>query len=306
MSEKKMRVLLAEGDSGETSAALRALFPEEQNRLDLTIVSAVSTLIATFEIVNPEVIFLDLSLAHPDALDVVRYVHRATPGVPLIVVAGAADKHYAEQSVSEGAMDYLEKGFLNAKTIERVLNMALEHNTLGGLADLLRDPLTGLYIRDGLLTLGARAMETAKRRGSTLVLICIRIENLPGLRAEFGLAAVDTALREVAGLLKGSFRRTDIVARIGKSQLAGLAVDAIEPSGPVLCQRLNKRIAALNRERGSHGPLELRMNVGFWSSKGEETFPEFLGRVESGLRLPEFPDIPDNASQKTVSAVKDK
>src|SRR5216684_3864598 len=66
MNEKKLRILLAEGDSGETAAALRELYPEGQDGLELTNVSAVSTLIATLEIVNPEFIFLDLSLAHPD------------------------------------------------------------------------------------------------------------------------------------------------------------------------------------------------------------------------------------------------
>jgi len=66
MSEKKLRILLAEGVPAETAAALRELYPEGQDGLELTNVSAVSTLIATLEIVNPEFIFLDLSLAHPD------------------------------------------------------------------------------------------------------------------------------------------------------------------------------------------------------------------------------------------------
>jgi hypothetical protein len=52
-------------------------------------------------------------------------------------------------------MDYLLKGFSDSRTLERVLRAALEHNMLGGLADLLRDPLTRLYTRDGFLTLGA-------------------------------------------------------------------------------------------------------------------------------------------------------
>src|SRR2546430_7786457 len=38
-----------------------------------------------------------------------------------------------------------------------------------------------------------------------------------------------------------------------------LAVDAPEPSAPVLCQRMEKRIAVFNRERGPRGPLELRI-----------------------------------------------
>src|SRR5258707_6104259 len=53
---------------------------------------------------------------------------------------------------------------------------------------------------------------------------------------------------------------TDIVARLEESQFAALAVDAIEPSAPVLCQRVEKRIAVLNRDMGPWGPLELRIS----------------------------------------------
>jgi diguanylate cyclase (GGDEF)-like protein len=284
MNERKLRILLAEGGPGETASALRALYPEGQDGLELTSVSGVSTLIASLEIVNPEVIFLDLSLARPDPVDAVRRVHRSAPAVPLIVLADGSEKNSAVRSLSQGALDYLLKGSIDPRTLERVLRAALEHNTLDGLADLLRDSLTGLYIREGFLTLGERAMEAAKNRESTLVLLCMRIKNLAALRAEYGPSAVESSLREVATLLAGSFRRTDIVARLGDSQFAALAVDAAEPSAPVLCQRFEKRIAMLNRDMGPWGPLELRMSARFWSPKEATTFSEFLDSVEAGLR----------------------
>jgi PleD family two-component response regulator len=178
MRNKKLRVLLAEGSSGEAVAALRTLFPEDQERLELTVVSTVATLIATIEVVNPEVILLDLSLAQTDPIDAVRLVHRAAGAVPLIVIADEANKNCADKCLSHGALDCLIKGSMDPQTFERVLRAALEHNTLDGLADLLRDGVTELYIRDGFLTLGARAMETARRNDSTLILLCLRIENL--------------------------------------------------------------------------------------------------------------------------------
>jgi hypothetical protein len=63
MNGKKLHILLAEAHPDETACALRALYPDGQGGLELTNVSSVSTLIATLEIVNPEVIFLDLALA---------------------------------------------------------------------------------------------------------------------------------------------------------------------------------------------------------------------------------------------------
>jgi len=305
MNEKKLRILVAEGNPGEIAPALRALYPEAQDSLDLTVVSGVSILIATLDIVNPEVIFLDLALTHPAPMDAVRRVQRSAPAVPLIVVAGASDKDCAVNSLSHGAQDYLLKGFIDSRTLERVLRAALERNTLEGLADLLRDPLTGLYTRDGFLTLGARAMEMAKNRGSTLVLLCLRIENLEAVRTGYGPSAVESSLSEVAKVLAGSFRRTDILARLGESQFAALAVDAVEPSAPVLRQRLEKRIEMLDRDIGPWGPLELRMSARFWSAKDAIVFSEFLDSVESELRIPQAASLEEAALRQAVSAAEE-
>jgi DNA-binding NtrC family response regulator len=83
---------------------LRSLYPEEQDSLELTIVSSVSTLLATLDIINPEVIFLDLTVANPDPLNAVRRVHRSAPAVPLIVLADGNDKDCALKSLSQGAL----------------------------------------------------------------------------------------------------------------------------------------------------------------------------------------------------------
>lgn len=98
-------------------------------------------------------------------------------------------------------------GLFDTRTLEGVLREALAHNTLEGLADLLRDSVTGLYIRDGFLTLGKRAMETAKRRKSTLVLLC---------------------MSEVAALLAGGFRGTDIIARLGPTTLGRVVREILD------------------------------------------------------------------------------
>lgn len=284
MKQKKLRILLAEGDSSGTAAALRDLFPGEQSGLELTVVSGVSTLLASLELVNPEVILLELSVAYPDPLEAVRVVHRAAPAAPLIVIAGEAEKSLAEQSLRRGALDYLLKEHTDTHALEQALRVALERNTLEGLADLLRNPVTGLYSRDGFLTLGEHAMDAARQKNSTLVLLCLRIENLSSIRTEFGLPSAESSLREVGRLLAGSFRRTDIVAQLGESQFAALAIDAVEPSGPVLCQRLERRIAALNQGIGPWGPLEIRLTAGFWSPGQAISFGKLLDGVEAGLR----------------------
>lgn len=284
MTAKKFRVLLAEGAPGEAAESLRALYPGSDSALELSIVSTLSTLLATIELAVPEAIFLDLSLGKPDPLEVVRRVHRAAPGIPLIVFADLAEKSYAARSISEGAIDYLLKGFMDTRAVERVLRTALERNTLEGLADLLRDPLTGLYNRDGFTTLGTRSLETAMRTGGTLVLLCALIENYSTLLEEIGSIGCDQAVREAAELVGTCFRRSDFLGRLGDAQFAALAVDAAEPSATVLRQRVESRLAIYSRSPQPWGRLALRLSVGFWGANDTRSFPEFLDAVESDLR----------------------
>lgn len=301
---EKLRVLVAEGSSGQAASVLRELFPADQGGMELTEVSGVSTLMASLNLVSPEVILLELALAAPDALETVRLVHRARPEIPLIVIGDSAEKDAAAASVREGAMDYLLKDQMDARTVDRVLRGALERNTLQGLADLLRDPLTGLYIRDGFLTLGSQVMESAKQKGGNLVLLCVRFENLESIRKDFGQNAAESSLREVAALLTRSFRRTDVIGRIGESQFAALAVSAVEPSAPVLLQRLKKRLEALNSEARNWGPLKLRMVARFWQQNAAGTFADFLDEVEAGLRMTELPPRQEREAEKAIEVTE--
>jgi diguanylate cyclase (GGDEF)-like protein len=290
MTQKKVRILLAEDDSAETVDILASLFPGSTGGLDLTVVSTMATLIPTVKMVDPELILLDLELSLSNPLDAVHLVHRSAPGIPLVVLADPAKKQYAAQSLSEGAMDYVLKGFMDARTLGRVLRAALERNTFEGLADLLRDPMTGLYTREGLLTLRARFQEDAQRTGGALVLICALFENLHTLREGFGPGAADHALQDVAQILVHSCRRSDIVARLGQEQFAVLAVDAVAPSAPVMRRRLARHLAVRNKTRSPWGPIDLRTSVGTWSAKNGRNFSDFADAVEADLRNVGMPE----------------
>lgn len=304
MVQKKLRILLAESEPSETADTLQQLFPDSSGGLDLTVVSTMATLIPTVKVVDPEIILLDLELSMRDPLDAVHLVHRSAPGIPLIVLADPSRKQYAAQSLSEGAMDYVLKGYTDARTLGRMLRTALEKNTFEGLTDLLRDPMTGLYTREGLQTLGSRCQEEARRTGESMVLICALFENLNTLRDGFGPGAADHALRDVASLLVGICRRSDLVARLGPAQFAVLAVDAIAPSAPVMRQRLEKHLATHNQTRSPWGPIDLRLSVGAWSAKDGRSFAEFVDAVESELRqVAADPPKPDAYEVPEVKAV---
>ena len=96
-----------------------------------------------------------------------------------------------------------------------------------------------------------------------------------------------------------------MIGRIGESQFAALAVNAVEPSVPVLLQRLRKRLEALNHDPGPQGPLELLMTARFWQRDAEKTFAVFLDEVEAGLRSKPSLNVKAGKAAKLVETAKE-
>jgi diguanylate cyclase (GGDEF)-like protein len=240
---------------------------------------------------------LDLSLNLREPMDAVHLVHRTAPGVPLVVLADPAEKEHGARSLTEGATDLLLKGQIDEHTLERALQTALERNTVTGLTDLLRDQVTGLYSREGFLTIGRQRQEEAKRPGGSMVLICALFDNLPALRGALGAETAGHALNDVAALLKGCCRRSDVVGRLGEGQFAILGVDAIAPSAEVMRSRLKQHLAVHNQTRSRWGPIDLRTSIGSWTPRDLRPFSEFLDSIESRLRIAEEEIIGEGVSQ---------
>jgi two-component system, cell cycle response regulator len=244
--------------------------------LELTSVSNAATLLPSIQLATPEIIFLDLALFPKEPMAAVRSVHRAAPRIPLITLADGSQKKSAEQSLREGAMDYVLREHADGTTLNRVLRAALQRNTVLGLTDLLRDAQTGLHNIEGFNALAKKAMLAAQQTGGQLVLLTAALENLQALRAEYGPWAGEQAIQDVAALLRGSFRKSDVVARLGETEFAVLAMDAAEPSAAVMLQRVKTHLVGVNETRKPWGKLELRLNANFWSPHGGQEVPELL------------------------------
>jgi diguanylate cyclase (GGDEF)-like protein len=282
---KNIRILLAGDNSGKAAQALRMLFCAPEHELELTAVSTVATLLPTLGVVAPEIIVLDLAIAQGAPRETVRRVHRAAPSIPLIVLADEARKEGAKETLADGAIDYILREFMDEATLSRIFRGALERNTLEGLADMLRDPSTGLYTRDGLMTIGSSILERTRRNGGTTALFCILLQNLAELRHELGNGAADSVLQGLTATLGDCFRRSDILGRIGDAQFAVVAVDATESGASILRQRLERRLALLLQVPKFSSPLQFFVNGGMWNCSEPATFAEFLDSIESGLRV---------------------
>ncbi|MBZ5703130.1 MAG: diguanylate cyclase [Acidobacteriia bacterium] len=266
---------------------MQELIPNLGSECQLTLATSVPTLVPTIAAVRPDAIFLDISLCWPEPLQVVRRVRGAAPSTPLIILANPADKQFAALSLAEGAQDYLLKGYVDARTVERVLRAALERAAVAAESpEVLRDALTGLYNARGFETLAERALQRTRRAGGTLLILWVREEKLEAVRAELGSKAAERLQMEIAEVLAGSFRRSDLLGRVAEGEFVVLAAEAGEASAPLLGHRLETRLAQQNRAAGRKFPLTVRVGSRLWSAESDVSLETLMRESAAAAGAP--------------------
>jgi len=124
----------------------------------------------------------------------------------------------------------------------------------------ITDPLTALNNRRGFMTLAEQQIKNAQRSGSRLLLSFIDLDDMKSINDKYGHEEGDKALISAAAILKNTFRKSDIVARVGGDEFAVLAVNATEDDPEILTMRLWKQIDAFNEE--NRMPYSLSMSIG--------------------------------------------
>ena len=90
-----------------------------------------------------------------------------------------------------------------------------------------RDPLTGLYNRRFLHEVVGLELSRAKRKGSTVALVMIDIDNFKSFNDTYGHAAGDCLIRKVADSLHSSVRSNDVLCRYGGDEFSLVMPEAL-------------------------------------------------------------------------------
>jgi len=93
----------------------------------------------------------------------------------------------------------------------------------------LRDDLTGLYNRRGLVALAEQQVRMAERTREGFEVVFIDLDGLKQINDSFGHPIGDQALLDTAAILRATFRDSDVLARLGGDEFAALVLG--DPSG---------------------------------------------------------------------------
>jgi len=143
----------------------------------------------------------------------------------------------------------------------------------------LRDELTGLYNRRGFYVLAEQALRLAQRSGKTLSVLFIDVDDLKQINDRHGHEVGSSLLNEVAEFLKESFRRTDVIGRIGGDEFAVAGVSS-EAAMNIALERLERSTAERNAQHGRLHPFSFSIGHVTSEVSGSESLEELLGKAD--------------------------
>ncbi|MDD5670164.1 MAG: GGDEF domain-containing response regulator [Candidatus Omnitrophica bacterium] len=221
---------------------------------------------------HPDVIFLDLNLPDKQGLFTFTEIHARLQKIPIVIISALDDSKLALEAVREGAQDYVLKGAIDSSIFPRIALMAVERQQiLQDLSELSTyDELTKLYNRRGFMTFGAEYLKLSKRTGRDLTILYVDLDGLKTINDTYGHASGDFALIKTAGVLRQTFRDSDIIARIGSDEFAVIAVEAPKSSAGMLTERLLRTVDDCNRK--SQLPFKISVSVGSSSFDSDKLF----------------------------------
>src|SRR5215212_628842 len=146
----------------------------------------------------------------------------------------------------------------------------------------LKDDLTGLFNRRGLLKQAAPYFDFARRQKEKLLLLFIDLDGMKKINDEFGHNEGDNALIQTAAILNRSFRSTDIIARLGGDEFTVLVTD-LNASKEDAISRLNESLKAYNSSEARGPKLAFSIGVATLEPERMACFEELLEQADQAM-----------------------
>jgi diguanylate cyclase (GGDEF)-like protein len=211
-----------------------------------------------------EACLLDYQLGPKDGLQLIREALAAGCRTPIVFLTAESSPQVDIEAMNAGALDYLVKGEITPRSLERSLRYALKlGETLEALRQLAtRDQLTGLLNRREFDRIMAEEAERCRRFGQPLALVMVDIDHFKAVNDTHGHQAGDAVLREIAKTLTGQLRTVDRVARIGGEEFALVLMQTGRSAATEVAQRVVEAVAASPVVIESGASLRLTISAG--------------------------------------------
>ncbi len=150
------------------------------------------------------------------------------------------------------------------------------------LALSLTDQLTNLYNRRRFLVLAEQYLKVVIRTKKRLLLFYIDVDDLKWINDHCGHHEGDQALIALAGILRGTFRESDVVARIGGDEFVVL-LESTDENGQMLIDRLDENIRDYNAKAPRNYKLSASIGVARFEAENPIPIDELLSKADASM-----------------------
>jgi diguanylate cyclase (GGDEF)-like protein len=145
------------------------------------------------------------------------------------------------------------------------------------------DHLTGLSQRAPFVERIDEELARARRQGAPLSVAILDIDSFKAFNDAFGHPAGDRALRLVGTRLRGSVRKSDLVARFGGEEFVVAFPETEVEQARLRVEHIRTELARVNIQVGrEQRQVTISAGVGSWPADGD-TFEAVLARADARL-----------------------
>ncbi|MBI3073199.1 MAG: GGDEF domain-containing response regulator [Deltaproteobacteria bacterium] len=286
-----IRVLQVEDDALQHDLVQALLRHAQHARFDFEHVDRLEDALRRLTDRAFDVVLLDFSLPDGVGLEILDAVLPAAKDAAIVIHTGSDDQALGLAALNRGAQDYLVKSITDGRAMERAILYAIERKraqamlrrTETDLASLaLIDELTGLNNRRGLFLLGEQTLKLAARNRSAAAVVFADVDGLKEINDRAGHAEGDRALVDFAGILRATFRDSDVLGRLGGDEFVAIVGGG---DGAVLPERLFANLVKSREPSESSYRLSVSVGLAVFDPEHPLTLAELITHADEEMYL---------------------
>jgi diguanylate cyclase (GGDEF)-like protein/PAS domain S-box-containing protein len=144
----------------------------------------------------------------------------------------------------------------------------------------LTDELTGLYNRRGFFNLSEQQLKLAKRGSKKVYMLYLDLDNFKEINDTFGHSEGDTVLKDIAMILKSSYRESDVIGRLGGDEFVVFPIGSDHETIKIVVDRLYKNIDIFNRKSNKSYKLSVSVGVASYDPIAPCSLDELITKAD--------------------------
>ncbi len=227
-----------------------------------------------------DVMITDIKMPGVKGFELTISARKIRPDMSVIIMTGFIDEFSYDSTIEAGAADFIKKPFTLTELIARIKHVKLQEKLR---IMSVTDELTGLYNRRGFFTLAEQQLRIADRLKRKIFMLYVDLNNLKVINDTFGHQEGDRALINISNIFKKTFRKSDIIARIGGDEFVIIPVGTTKAGTKTSTSRLKKNIREYNSKRNKNYRLALSFGISHYDPKFPSSLDEMIMEADRSM-----------------------